>query len=558
MCGINGMLSRHRMTDAQRTLFYRSSRKIAHRGPDRSTISILNDTDVMLSFERLSIMDLSSNGDQPFKYETEDGHTIYCMCNGEIYHYRDICKEHDFHPVSESDCEVIPLLYRKFGLEHMSEITASLNSEHAFAILDIDHSTGDYKLILSSDRYGIRPLFVGSDESGFYFSSELQGLPCLRTAGAFVQRFPPRHYAVIEKRSGVLSSMILHRYHEILPKHIVHYDQEECMKGIRELLNGAVISRLESDRPYGCLLSGGLDSSLVASLAARHLRKFGKKLRTFSVGMPGSTDAPFAKLVAEFIGSKHTHVELSDADFLSAVPHIVRTTGSYDITTVRASTGQYLISKWISENTDIKVLLCGDGADEYQSGYMYFHNAPSAVAAHLENVRLLDDIHQFDGLRADRCISHWGLEARFPMLDHLLVEFYLRCDPELRVPGKSGGGRIEKWLMRESFRTENVLPTEVLSRKKEGFSDAVSSVKKSWYVTIQEQVEKLYSDTDVLEAASKFIHLPPISKESLYYRNMFCEYFGENESVAQTIPYFWLPKWCGDIKEPSARVLDVY
>lgn len=549
MCGINGFLSNGQMTVAQRIAFFSRCQKIVHRGPDRSVMLTLNSpVNAMISFERLSIMDPSSNGDQPFKYE-HDGHTVYCMCNGEIYNHHEISVSEGLSPVSGSDCEVIPLLYRKYGLAGLTEMMNMLNSEHAFAILDIDQSTGNYVLVLSTDRFGLRPLFVGTDSDGFYFSSELQGLP----ADSTVVRFPPRHYAVMNGKDRRLS---YHQYYEF-PTNVISQSFSRVKSSIVSLLTNAVNRRLDSDRPLGCLLSGGLDSSLVAALAAKRLREFGRTLRTFSIGLPGSTDGPFAVKVAKHINSNHQHIEVTEEDFLHAIPDIIKTIGSFDITTVRASVGQYLISKWISEHTDIKVLLCGDGADECQAGYMYFHNAPSAHDAHNEAIRLLSDIHLYDGLRADRCISRWGLEARFPMLDWEFVDFYLSTDPSLRVPGRSSpsGDRMEKWLTRESFNDLNLIPPEVLWRYKTAFSDGVSSTKKSWFQIIQEDLESVYPD-DCLDCTG-YSHLPPVSKESLHYRKIFSDYFGEGESVAQTIPYYWLPKWCGNITEPSARVLSV-
>lgn len=270
--------------------------------------------------------------------------------------------------------------------------------------------------------------------------------------------------------------------------------------------------------------------------------------------MPGGTDEKYAKMVAEFIKSNHTHIEVKEQDFLDAIPKIVETIGSYDITTVRASTGQYLASKWIAENTHIKVLLIGDVSDELAGSYKYFHNAPSPEAFHNECVRLLEDIHLFDVLRADRCIARFGIEARLPFADHRFMDFYLGCDSKLRMPRD----RMEKWLLREAFKDTKILPEEVRLRSKEAFSDGVSSTKRSWYTIIRENVEKMFTDEQLLIAKDKYKHLPPHTKEALYYRTLFCKHFGENESVARTIPYFWLPKWSGNITDPSARILDVY
>jgi asparagine synthase (glutamine-hydrolysing) len=571
MCGINGMLIRECKSESKsesntvsRNEFYNAASKISHRGPDRSScISLGSPVNVMLDFERLAIMDWTTTGDQPFKYEYKDGQkdrTVYTMCNGEIYNHHEICEEFDLHPVSGSDCEVIPLMYEKFGSKSIELMCKKFNSEHAFMILDIDMNTGDYTMYLSTDRFGMRPLFVAWDERGFYFSSELQGLPksCLESDSTHFERFKPRHYAIIEKKDGVLGNLSYHSYYDVQPKAIEHYDLEKCLAGVREKLEQAVTLRVESDRPYGCLLSGGLDSSIVSAFLSKYLKKHGKVLRTFSIGMPGGVDEKYAKMVAEYIESDHTHIEVSEQDFLDALPEVVKTLGSFDITTVRASTGQYLVSKWISEHTDIKVLACGDFSDEEMGSYLYFQNAPSPEDFHNECVRLLEDIHLYDGLRADRCISHFGIEARFPFADYNLIDFVLRVDPKLRMAKDcSEGNKMEKWLLRKSLDGLNLLPDEVLWRQKCAFSDAVSSTERSWYEIIQENADKMYTDDELDKAQKQFTHLPPYSKESLYFRNLFCETFGKNESVAKTIPYIWLPKWSGDITEPSARVLDM-
>jgi asparagine synthase (glutamine-hydrolysing) len=336
---------------------------------------------------------------------------------------------------------------------------------------------------------------------------------------------------------------------------------------IRETFIESVRSKLFSDRPLGCLLSGGLDSSLVASIASRFLKERGQKLKTFSIGLEDSTDEYYARLVAKHIDSEHTHIKLEQDDFINALKDVIYVTETYDITTVRASTGQYLVSKWISKNTDIKVLLIGDGSDELAAGYMYFHKAPTPMELHQENVRLLKDIHFYDVLRADRGIAENGIEARVPFLDHRFVDLYLSIDPKLRHPAsykeykEYKNTSLEKWLLREAFNVDDFLPSEVLFRKKEAFSDGVSSMKKSWYQIVQEFANEKYSD-EYLESEKERIGFnKPPSKEALYFRKIWEEYFGTYETSPQTaevIPYFWLPKWCGDIKEPSARVLQVY
>jgi asparagine synthase (glutamine-hydrolysing) len=338
------------------------------------------------------------------------------------------------------------------------------------------------------------------------------------------------------------------------------------MNLIRETFIEAVEIRLKSDRPIGCLLSGGLDSSLVVSIASRYLKMRGRRLRTFSIGIPGSTDREYAEMVAKYCDTDHKHVEFSEADFLEAVPEVVRATETYDITTVRASVGQYLISKWIAANTDIRVLLIGDGSDELCTGYMYFHNAPGATESHQENARLIEHIQYYDALRADRCIAFNGIEARVPFLDHMFVDLYLSIPHEFRVPIReiTSGRRIEKWLLRKSFdeiqysaggTNFKFLPDDVLWRKKEAFSDGVSSRKRSWYQIIQADLENKYSDED-FKHPDVHHHQSPFTKEALHYRKLFNEYF--DPLAASVVPYYWMPKWSGDVRDPSARVLKVY
>jgi len=588
------MLSKHSTTTKMVNIFHILSSRISHRGPDRESRLIFNDPiNIILDFKRLAIMDVTTNGDQPFKYEIKN-RSIYVMCNGEIYNFKELVKFNKLTLHSSSDCEVIIAMYvqlinvyqnettqydnkftqydnkftqydnkftqydnkfEDFITNHMHRMCNSLNSEHAFVIVDMDTTTGDYIVISSTDRYGIRPLFIEDNNDAIHVSSELQGLPMTGT----VERFKPRHFGIITKCNCIIQPMKYYTYYNMddiylnpstaYENHMYLSTMESTIKGT---LTKAVVQRLSSDRPYGCLLSGGVDSSLVSAIAAKHLGEHNIILNTFSIGMEGGTDEYYANLVAKHIKSNHTHITVPEQSFIDAIPDVIKTIGSYDITTVRASVGQYLISQWISKNTNIKVLLCGDGSDELCGSYKYFHFAPSPEEFHKECIRLLNDIHFFDGLRVDRCISHFGIEARFPFLDHKFVDFYLSCNPKIRMPQ----GGVEKWLLRESFKHSGILPQEVLFRPKEAFSDGVSSEKKSWYKIIQNNLDKVYSEEDVKN--SSFVHLPPVSKESLHYRKLFSEHFtSTNQSVDQTIPYFWLPKWCGNINEPSARVIEL-
>jgi asparagine synthase (glutamine-hydrolysing) len=549
MCGIWGYIEKHRTH--QTNELYKSFCKLSPRGPDSSVFrSIKNFVNTYIGFHRLSIMDPSTNGDQPYVHETSDNRTLYCICNGEIYNFKDIIKQFDLKMQSNSDCEIIHLLYEKYGFDTLIK---SIRGEFAFMLIDVHHTNNKMKVYLASDQFGIRPLFYANDDNGFAISSELKGLVGLFN-GKDIKRFKPGLYMELNITPTSFHQQV-HEYYSFKYDKISITDIKLAKQKIKQCLVNSITDKLVSDRPLGCLLSGGLDSSLIAAISAKELKKNGKILTTFSIGMPGSTDKKYALMVAKHIKSNHHHFELSENDFLNALGDIVTATETHDITTIRASTGQYLISKLVAEKSNIKVLLIGDGADELCSGYKYNLNAPSPQALHDECRRLLKDIHLYDVLRADRGIASNGLEARVPFLDHRFVDLYMSIDPKLRMPANHKG--VEKWLLRSSFDDTDLLPKEVLWRSKEAFSDGVSSLKKSWYQIIQHKASNMYSDEEFKMAQQNYTHCPPSSKEALYFRRMFEERFGSDD-VCKVIPYMWLPKWCGDIKEPSARVLNTY
>ena len=531
MCGIWLLLAKKNV-DLYDIKYKDAFSRIKARGPDKSSYEV--NESFIIGFHRLAIMDKSEKGDQPFKYISEN-RKVYVICNGEIYNFRYLIDKYKLISVSGSDCEVIMHLYMK-DIDFVNE----LEGEFAFIIVDI--LDDKLKVTLGNDRFGIRPMFVYEDDNTICVSSELKGI---YMNGGKVDRFKPRHTAEIED-----NKIKYKQYYSIDDVKTSIYDIDEARKLIKECFEKVISGIIDSDRPIGCLLSGGLDSSLVAS----HVAKICKNVRTFSIGLPGASDEYYAKLVAKHIGSNHTHIVIEEKDFLEAIKEIIYTTETIDITTIRASTPQLLISKWISKNTDIKVLLVGDGSDELTSGYQYFHIAPSAEEMHKENIRLLNDIHLYDGLRADRCVAGNGLECRFPFLDHRFVELYLSIDPKLRMPQNG----LEKFLLRSSFddmSLHDILPKEVLYRSKVAFSDGCSSKNRSWFEILQEKVDKLYSDDTFLDLSKKYIHLPPYTKESLWFREQFTEMYGDKAS--QIYKYYWLPKWC-NAKDPSARTLQFY
>jgi asparagine synthase (glutamine-hydrolysing) len=560
MCGIWGYISKNavHLSDEQKAILYAAFSKIKHRGPDRSDFiefDIL--VPFILGFHRLAIMDRSTRGDQPFVCEHED-HTIYTLCNGELYGYKKLVEKFQLSMESECDCEVIPLIYKKYGIEMLVN---SIRGEFAFAILDIDHQAGKLTLYLGRDHCGIRPLFFGEDERGICFSSELAGISDVIERDKIIQ-FPPRHYMQIDlTNKGKIGDKLI-QYYMIdrppfrEPASVDIWSKEYLdviCKKIRETFKDVVLDMLATDRPLGAFLSGGLDSSLVVGQASDLLRKLkGQNLRTFCIGMSSSTDAPYALEVAQFCQTDHMNICVADDQLLDSIPKVVKCTGSICMTTNRASTPQYCISEEVSKKTDIKVLLVGDGSDELCSGYMEFHQAPTPEESHMGNCRRLSKIHEADVLRTDRTIARHGLEARCPFLSREFIDMYLSIDCRLRIPVNG----VEKWLLRKAFEGTGLIPDSVLGRQKEAFSDSLSSHKKSWFEMIQEHIDVLVSDDEFLVNKDKYIHLRPQTKEQYYYRKLFGEFYGED--CVHVTPEHWLPMWCEGATDPSARTLKIY
>jgi asparagine synthase (glutamine-hydrolysing) len=351
------------------------------------------------------------------------------------------------------------------------------------------------------------------------------------------------------------------KYHNIdLPLIPIQYNPEidsetilyPLYEKIVNTLTESVKIRLESERPIGCLLSGGLDSSLIAAIAAKELANNGKQLKTFSIGMNDGTDIAYARTVASHINSDHTEFNFTPEGGLDLIDDVIKSTETYDITTIRASVGQFLIAQNIASSTDVKVILNGDGADECQMGYIYFYLYPDIVSARSERDKLVQQIHLFDGLRVDRNISYHGLEARVPFLDKEFVDLFYQIPTELLVPTPT---RMEKYLIRRAFEVimPDLLPKEVLWRKKEAFSDGISSKEKSWYLIVKEYYNQKISD-DEFKTRHKLDGIIPLCKESFYYRKKFTELYRQNHSV---IPRYWLANWSNS-RDPSARTLSIY
>ena len=569
MCGIWGYFTPKNHTSKEITKIVEAFYNVKPRGPDNSSLKLINEfVNCFIGFHRLSIMDTNNKANQPFEIFKSKDKTVFITCNGEIYNYEKILKEENHTPETGSDCEAIVYLYKTYGIDEMIK---RIDGEFAISIIEIEKDA-KVSVHLLRDHIGIRPLYYAYDEvsHSFAYASDLKGLTAdsgdAKTAWQIVKNarhVKPAHNVTLTwnfngKENKIESSLSEKQYYSYNETKMTITDIEEAKKLINKNFKKAVIDRLMTHRPLGSLLSGGLDSSLVAAIAAKAYNNEGRKLRTFSVGMPGATDKKYAEMVAKHIDSQHTHVEFSEKDFLEAIDMTVKIIGSFDITTIRASVGLVLISRWIRDNTDIKVLLTGEGSDELTSGYMYFHNAPSPAENHQENLRLLNELYVYDLLRGDRSIADFGLEARIPFLDRNFMKTILSIDPKLRLPthNEKLGHRIEKFLLRSSFEAENLLPFEALWRKKEAFSDGVSGEKRSWFEIIQEHAQTLYSDEDLEQRKKEYSHMPPVNKESLYFRDIFEKHYGKN--IDEIVPHYWLPKWSGDITEPSARVLNAY
>jgi asparagine synthase (glutamine-hydrolysing) len=513
--------------------------KIQYRGPDLTKFALDKNEHVALGFHRLAINGVGSTGDQPMTHPEDPD--LVLVCNGEIYNHKQLIKENGFKTKSDSDCEVILHMYKKHGIR---DTVKQLDGVFAFVIYDRKKDL----MVAARDRFGVRPLFIGY-ESTFnrscptFLSSEAKAISDL---SEYVTPFPPGTVWFSDE------PYLFSAYYNCSYPVTVEGTEEEMCQNIRELLTKSVEKRMMSEREIGCLLSGGLDSSLISALVSKNMRANGKKLKTFSIGMEGSPDLEYAKKVAEHIGSDHHVVQLTSQEFLDAIETVIYNIESYDTTTVRASVGNYLVSKYIRANTNCKVVFNGDGADEVCMGYVYNQNAPSDEDFFYENIRLLREIHYFDVLRSDRSISSNGLEPRTPFLDKDFVEYYMNIEPEFKRFGKNG--KPEKYLLRKAFEGTGLLPDEVLWRHKCAFSDGVSSIENSWHKTLKEFVDSQLSDEEFEEIKKKTEHCRPILKESAFYRKIYESYYGEHVGL---IPHFWMPRWT-DVVDPSARELSNY
>lgn len=538
MCGIWIYIS----TDKHERLFddykkYYNS--IKSRGPDET--KVICQENFILCFHRLKINDLTANGMQPFIFSYK-GSNYYLLCNGEIYNYNDLKKKYNIKTRSKSDCEIIYHLFILFD-KNIKRLCSELNGEYAFVILE-ELPNKEINFWAGRDPYGVRSLYIGRTHHGIIFSSLLKGITEISPkANHFMQGY---YYSSIDK------DVIYKRYYN--PNQLL-ISKDKIKQNICERLINSVKKRLLSDRPIGALLSGGLDSSLIVGILVKILGI--KNLKTFSIGLTeNSTDIINSRKVSEFLKTNHTEIIISPKKALDVIDNVIKTIETYDITTVRASIMQYLLAEYISTNTNIKVIFNGDGADEVQCGYLYYHYTKNNLEALDDNKRLLNEISCFDVLRVDKCISNFGLEARVPYLDIEFVDYYLSLSIEDKLPL----GGIEKRLIRDAFNElyTDILPYEVLYRKKEAFSDGVSTLNDSWYTIIQDHINNLISDKEFDDNKNNFDINEPQTKEAYYYRKIFDKHFnGSDFNYDCIVPHYWLPSWI-ETNEPSARILSIY
>ncbi|XP_043994229.1 asparagine synthetase [glutamine-hydrolyzing] isoform X1 [Gambusia affinis] len=555
MCGIWALFGSDECLSVQCTC----AMKIAHRGPDAFRFENVNGfTNCCFGFHRLAIVD-QLYGMQPLRVKRFP--YLWLCYNGEIYNHQTLKTKFDFDYQTKVDGEVLLHLYDRFGIQKMASL---LDGVFAFILLD----TANRKVHLGRDTYGIRPLFKLLADDGFLaVCSEAKGLVeithSMETAASIVP-FLPGHFEVFDlKLNGKVQSVQFEQFHCCTrePAHALYdtveglssdFGEETVKRNIRSLFENAVRKRLMAHRRIGCLLSGGLDSSLVAAMLLKLSKeeKLPYSIQTFSIGSEDSPDVIAAEKVAAHIGSEHHKVEFTAEEGVKAVEEVIFHLETYDITTVRASVGMYLVSKYIREKTDSVVIFSGEGSDELTQGYLYFHKAPSAKAGAEESVRLLKELYLFDVLRADRTTAAHGLELRVPFLDHRFTAYYLSLPEEMRTP-KDG---VEKHLLRDSFKGLNLIPDEILWRRKEAFSDGMTSEKKSWYTYLQEHLDSVVNDSQMEKAEQTFPHNPPKTKEAYYYRQVFEKFF---PGRAQWLSHYWMPRWIR-ATDPSARTLSIY
>ena len=539
--------------------------KSQSRGPDNSNFNITNNN--YIGFHRLSINGLDKESNQPFNISN-----IQLICNGEIYNYKNLFDNITYKPTTNSDCEIIIYLYMLYGIEYTLNL---LDGVFAFVLIDYNIN----KTFVARDPYGVRPLYYLYNPSGLLdnednqcdhsnligFSSEIKQLSGFTEKLNNYELETETTVKVQENNCLIIKPVLSGEYlclelsytnkwylydkkfyNSFNMPNYIESNENTYLHLIHETFCNAIKKRVTTtDRPVACLLSGGLDSSIVTAIVQKY---YPYKLETYSIGLAGSEDLQYAKIVASYLDTNHTEIIVSEEDFFDFIPDVIKNIESYDTTTVRASVGNYLVSKYISEKSDAKVIFNGDGSDELMGGYLYTQSAPNHFEFDKECKRLLNDIHYFDVLRSDRSVSTNGLEPRTPFLDRQFVQTYLSIPSNIRY---NTNKKQEKYLFRKAF-DRNYLPKEILWRRKEAFSDGVSSLKRSWYQIIEEKVKKQTSIEYNLNV--QYNHNPPQTLEQLYYRTIFENYY---PNLGYIIPYYWMPKYV-NATDSSARTLDIY
>jgi asparagine synthase (glutamine-hydrolysing) len=513
MCGIVGAFELKFPSPELRTQVLDMSKKVRHRGPDWS--GVYCGEKVILAHERLSIVDPESGG-QPLY---SDDRKLILAVNGEIYNHREIRAgmNGSYRFTTQSDCEVILALYRQKGKDFLEDLSGIF----AFALYDEEKDC----YLIARDPIGVNPLYMGWDKYGqFYVASELKSLEGVCNK---IQEFLPGHYYYSPE--GQMKKW----YHRDWSDYVAVRDNTTDLDVLREALEKAVHRQLMSDVPYGVLLSGGLDSSVISAIAAKYARKrvesgdqqeaWWPRLHSFAVGLEGSPDLAAARKVADHLGTVHHEIHFTIEEGLDAVRDVIYHIETYDVTTVRASTPMYLMARVI-KSMGIKMVLSGEGADEVFGGYLYFHKAPTPEALHIETVRKLSKLHLYDCLRANKSLSAWGVEGRVPFLDKEFLDVAMRINPEDKM---ARNGRMEKWVIRKSF--ESYLPESVVWRQKEQFSDGVGY---NWIDTLKKLASEKITDEQMDSARFRFPVNPPLSKEEYMYREIFEEHFPSEQAAA--------------------------
>jgi len=545
MCGIFAILN----TEITNNI-YKSFLLGKNRGPEFSTICAGDEFhNIILGFHRLAINGLNSISNQPININN-----LNLICNGEIYNYKQLSIDYNIQLYTNSDCEIILHLYTLFGIEKTLNL---LDGVFAFILVDNTNNS----IFIARDRFGVRPLFqkktINDNNYIYGYASELKNLSNLDFSSSNdIIPFIPGTFTKLTKNNN--------NYYDIEIENYQYYyyplinnsltDINVINNLIVENFSNTIIKRVigTTDRPIACLLSGGLDSSLVCALVAKYYT--GNDLETYSIGLEGAEDLFYAEKVANYLNTKHTNIILSEDEFFNAIPEVIKCIESYDTTTIRASVGNYLIGKYIKKHSNAKVIFNGDGSDELMGGYLYFNACPNPEEFDKECKRLLTNIHFFDVLRSDRCISSHGLEPRTPFLDYNWVNFYLSIPNNIRC--HNFNNKCEKYLIRNAFHNvlPNLLPKEILWRTKEAFSDGVSSLNKSWFQIIDNKITDLYMKNLINRQLEPYLKHKDITLEKAYYKYLFDLHY---EKYSNIIPYFWMPQFV-DATDASARTLKLY